>query len=63
MLDDYHTSLPDILGLLQKEHDQLKAELDAELAITHELETCDQDELEGLRAELQEQRYSFCRHS
>jgi len=56
MLEDYDNGLPDILAILQKEHDQLRTELDAELAISQELENCDQGELE-LRAELDAQTF------
>lgn len=57
MLEDYDNGLPDILAILQKEHDQLRTELDAELAISQELENCDQGELEELRAELDAQTF------
>lgn len=55
MLDDYDSGLPNIIATLQQEHDQLRAELNAELAISHELESCDQNELEDLRMELEAQ--------
>lgn len=55
MLDDYDAGLPKMLDTLQEQYDKLRAELDAELAIDHELETCDQDELEDLRQELEAQ--------
>lgn len=57
MLEDYDNGLPDILMTLQKEHDELRAELDVELAISQELENCDQDMLEDLRAELDAQTF------
>lgn len=55
MFDDYDSGLPNIINTLQEEHDRLRAELDAELAISQELESCDQDELEDLRQELEAQ--------
>lgn len=55
MLDDYHKDLPKLLDTLRAEHDQLKSELETELAISKELETCDQDELDDLRMELEAQ--------
>lgn len=57
MLEDYDKSLPDLLALLRKEHDELRAELDTELAISQQLENCDQGELEDLRAELEAQTF------
>jgi hypothetical protein len=57
MLEDYDSGLPDILAILRKEHDEIRAELDAELAISQELENCDEGELEDLRAELEAQTF------
>lgn len=55
MLDDYDSELPNMVTTLQEQYDILRAELEAELAINHELETCDPGELEDLRQELDAQ--------
>ncbi|KAF8320330.1 hypothetical protein DL93DRAFT_2073886 [Clavulina sp. PMI_390] len=55
MVDNYCDNVPRVLDSLQKMYDDVRQALDSELAVSAELETCDQGELEDLRQELDEQ--------